>query len=192
MKKILSIFLVLLVAGSTVYARRTEVPTTSNGVEIIKTGSLVKVLYKASSASDVKVSIYNDAEKLVFQEVIKKVDGFIRPYNFSELPYGEYTIEVADANQRTVERVDYQKESVKHLAKVVRVKDSENKYLLMVPNKTSNKLTIRIYDAEGDLLHIEEKNTSTDFAGLYNLAGVKNKFYFLITDAEGNVREVVY
>lgn len=193
MKKILSIFLVLLITGSTVYARRTENPASSvNGVGVMKTGSLVKVFYKASMVSNVRVTIYDASDKPVFTEVIKKVDGFLRPYNFEGLPYGEYTIEVEDNHQRTVERVDYQSEKVKQLAKLVRVSGEEGKFLLMIPNKTQNKLTIRIFSEDGNLLHIEEKDTSSDFMGLYNLASLESKFYFLITDEKGNAREIVY
>lgn len=193
MKKILSIFLVLLITGSTVYARRTENPASSvNGVGVMKTGSLVKVFYKASTLSNVRVTIYNASNRAVFSEVIKKVGGFLRPYNFEGLPYGEYTIEVEDNHQRTVERVDYQSEKVKQLAKLVKVSGEEGKFLLMIPNKTQNKLTIRIFSENGNLLHIEEKETNSDFMGLYNLASLESKFYFLITDEKGDAREIVY
>lgn len=193
MKKILSIFFVLLITGSTVYARRTESPAPSvNGVGVMKTGSLVKVFYKASEVSDVKVTIYNSFDKVVYKEVIRKSDGFLRPYNFDGLPYGEYTIEVTDRNQRTIERVDYQQKEVKNLAKLVKVSGEGDKYLLMIPNKELNKLTIRIYNEDGDLLHVEEKETDTDFSGLYNLASLSDKFYFLISDEKGTTREVVY
>lgn len=192
MKKILSIFLVLLITGSTVYARRTENPTPSvNGVGVMKTGSLVKVFYKASTVSNVRVTIYNASNKEVFSEVLKQVDGFLRPYNFEGLPYGEYTIEVADNNQRSVERVDYQEEKVKQLAKLVKVA-GDGKFFLMIPNKAQNKFTIRIFSQDGSLLHIEEKETDTDFSGLYNLTNIESKFYFLITDADGNAREIAY
>jgi len=38
---------------------------------------------------------------------MKKMDGFMRPYNFDGLPEGQYTIKVEDENGKTVEKINY-------------------------------------------------------------------------------------
>jgi hypothetical protein len=43
------------------------------------------VMYKRPETGKVKLSIYNDHNKLVFAEVLSNVGSFIRPYNFNEL-----------------------------------------------------------------------------------------------------------
>lgn len=106
MKKTLSIFLVLLAVG-TLHARNSDRPVPSSNAAIMKQGSTFKVFYKGSKPVNVKVSIFDADHKLVFTETIRKIDGFARPYNFSNLPEGNYSIEVSDGHLREQEIVAY-------------------------------------------------------------------------------------
>jgi len=192
MKKILSVLVVLMVVSSVVFARRMENPSTANGVAVVKSGTTFKLYYKSEQQSDVKVSILNSSNKVVFSEVLKKVGGFVRPYNFSNLPEGDYSIEIADKNGRQVERINYQNSSTEKLAHLLKISGSEGKYLLTLSNKEANDITVRIYDDSNNIIYNQTEEIDGDFAKLYNLEKFSGKFTFEITDGKGITKSLSY
>jgi hypothetical protein len=70
--------------------------------------SLYKLVYRSEEASDVVITILNKDEKVVFMEVIKKSDGFVRPYNFKKLPVGQYTFRIESESASHAEIIDLQ------------------------------------------------------------------------------------
>ena len=93
MNKPLSLLTILLISGIT-FAHAIDNPNTK--MVVLKNGSTFRLLYKGAEQSDVKVLILNDENQIVFAEKIKNTDGFARPYNFSNLPEGHYSIQIKD------------------------------------------------------------------------------------------------
>jgi hypothetical protein len=102
MKKLALVFGMFLVAG-VVLAKENPAPVERVGV--MQFGTTLKVFYKGVESNDVKVSIYDESNRLIYKETIRKVDGFIRPYNLSQLSKGNYTVEVIDGDVRELEHV---------------------------------------------------------------------------------------
>ena len=192
MKKILSVLVVLMVISSVVFARRMDNPGTATGIAVVKSGTTFKVYYKSEQQTDVKVSILDSSDKVVFTEVLKKVEGFVRPYNFSNLPEGDYSIEIADKNGRQVEKVNHQNGSVEKLAHLLRVSGSEGKYLLTVSNKEADDITVKIYDDSNNIIYSHTEEIKGDFAKLYNLEKFSGNFTFEITDRNGITKSLTY
>ena len=187
MKNILSIVMVLLLVSGSSFARRLNEPSPSSGAGVMKNGTTFKVFYKGASRADVKVSIYNSNDQLVFKETLKKVDGFARPYNFASLPEGAYTIEVFDGHSTVTETVSHGDPAPRRQAHVTNVSGAAGKYLLMVPNKTPDVITVSIYDTNHNLLYSGREVIESDFAKVYNLRSERGKPLFQITDSKGNV-----
>jgi hypothetical protein len=59
---------------------------------------------------------------------------FLRPYNFSGLSAGEYTIQIEDSNGKKTETVDYAAGKIEKLISIVKLAE-EGKYLLSVNSK---------------------------------------------------------
>jgi len=93
MNKPLSLLTILLIGGIT-FANAFDNPNTK--MVVLKNGSTFRLLYKGAEQSDVKVLILNDENQIVFAEKIKNTDGFARPYNFTNLPEGHYSIQIKD------------------------------------------------------------------------------------------------
>ncbi|HTH32125.1 MAG TPA: hypothetical protein VL946_12320, partial [Lacibacter sp.] len=146
------------------------------------------VFYKGTKLSDVKIFIRDEKNDLVFTEIIRKTDGFVRPDTFTQLEDGEYTVEVIDCVQRQVQKITHGINPPDKLAHVVRVSPTENKFLLTVPNKVHNTISVKIYGAKHQLVYEELLEISDDFAKLYNLNQINDDFSFEITDEEGNVK----
>lgn len=185
MKKILSVLLMLMVVSSVVFARPIDNPVTTTGVAVMKSGTTFKLYYKGAEQSDVKVAILDSGERLVFSETIKKVDGFVRPYNFANLPEGNYTIEISDKTGRHAEKVKYSKGKVEKFVNVVKVTGAGDKYLLTVSNKQADDITVKIFDETNNVIYSQRERVISDFAKIYNLERFSGKFIFEITDSKG-------
>ncbi|HEY9004882.1 DUF3244 domain-containing protein [Ohtaekwangia sp.] len=185
MKKFLSIAAAMMIFSSTMFAGIIENPSASTGMAVMKNGSTVKLFYKGTRPTDVKISILDATNKVVYGETIKNVDGFIRPYNFSNLKEGEYTIELLGENGLQVERVNYRFGKVEKLANVMHVAGEPNKYILTVANKGHEVLTVKIYDSIGTLLYNQKEEAEGDFARVYNLENYKGAVTFEVTDSNG-------
>ena len=51
-----------------------------------------KLTYQGDETGKVTVSILDENNRTVFTEVLRDVTSFVRPYNFSELAEGQYSI----------------------------------------------------------------------------------------------------
>ncbi len=192
MKKTLSILVLLVAIGSAALAMPAENPAPASGVGIMKKGKTFHMFYKAAKLSDVKIFIRNERNDLVFTETIRKTDGFVRPYNFTQLEDGEYTVEVIDCTHRQVQKITHGMKPSDKLAHVVRVSPTENKFLLTLPNKVHNIISVKIYGDKHQLVYEELLEITDDLAKLYNLNQINDNFSFEITDGEGNVKVLSY
>jgi hypothetical protein len=192
MKKFLTILVVLTAVCGAVNANEIDNPKASVGMAVMKTGSIVKLFYKGSVAGDVKVAIYNAKGDRVFRETIRNIENFVRPYNFSSLEEGEYVIELDGADGKQLQKVSYFKGRIERLMNLVHLAGPENKYVLTVSNKGNEKLQVRIYDAESTLLYSETESFQGDFAKIYNLNKVGEKFRFEVTDSNGLTKSLTY
>ncbi len=163
------------------------VPVTSQGI--------YKVYYKAAEASRVRVSIYGERNELVFTEVLNNVSSFIRPYNFSELAEGQYTIVLEDKNGQQVEKVNYGVSRITSTIRVTEVANTSNKYCLNVVNDGAEDVSVKIYDAN-QLLHQEVIPVKGQYGIIYNLSKVvrthNGNLTFEVVTSSGVVKSVTF
>jgi hypothetical protein len=176
-----------MVVSSVVFARRLDNPGASSSATVVKIGSTFKLYYKGAEQADVKISILNGRNNVVFSETLKKVEGFVRPYNFSKLPEGEYTIQISDKFGRQIEKITYKQEKPEALAHLLKVAGSEAKYLLTVSSRGESDVTVRIYDNTNSVIYNKTEIVSSDFARIYNLEGIGGEFTFEVSDAKGTI-----
>ena len=187
MKKLILSFIVAL----TVSVAMANDPTSVTGTALVKSGSIVKLFYKGETNATVKVSILNERGALVFTETLRNTDGFSRPYNFSDLQYGAYTVEVDNGIRRNVEHVNYSAQGIVKFATVIKLKD-ENRYMLLVPNKSPEKLHITILDSNGNKVHSSVRSLSGDFGTILNVEELNGPFTVLVEDSTGSMKSFRY
>lgn len=184
MKKILTlVFAVFAMSQISAYAIEPDGPV---GISVLKNGAVVKLFYRAEQAGKVKVTIYNERGRIVFTETMKDREHFMRPYNFSRLPSGDYTIELLDAQGTRVKTIHHAKEERRRTAYLTRLSEDENKYMLSVLNEGSNPLTVRIYDAYSRMVYNNTEVIHGDFAAVYNLNKLSGACLFEVVDQKGN------
>jgi hypothetical protein len=172
----------LLVSASGAFA--TADPSNAALAVVSSKGSeVVKVIYRGSNGK-VKLNIYDASSTLVFSESRNVQQGFILPLNFAGLTAGTYTVELVDATGVKSEKVNYQpaKAAVAnvHVAKLAQ----EGKYLLSVAN-ANETVTIRVFDANGNLLHTSDKQSAGSFAQIFNIQNVDGGCTFEVVNAAG-------
>jgi hypothetical protein len=165
------------------------VTTTSNG-------SVFNINYKTTEAENVKVSIINSLNQTVFSETINNVVSFVRPYNFSQLAEGEYTIVVADKRGKQAEKVSYSLNKIASFISVSEMAHSENKYALNVNNNGSEVVYVKIYDGNEELIHEQNVEVTGSFGLIYNLSQVKStvgsSVTFEISTSSGKMQTIKF
>jgi hypothetical protein len=195
MKKLFSILIALTMVVGAVRANDAD-PKSPKGMAVIKSGSIFKLFYKGEQSGDVKVKITDSRGDAVFTETIKNIESFVRPYNFSSLSEGEYTIELDGRDGKQAQHVSYVSHNniiAPKLANILHVTGSNQSYMLTVSNKAgADVLKIKIYDAANSLVYSETQEIAGDFAKVYNLNKVGKNFSFEVTDSSGSTQLLTY
>ncbi len=174
------------------FANGTEEPTAVSSVAVTraKGSKLFKLFYKSNRTGNVAVTIANQEGKTVFQETLRQTDGFIRPYNFSELGYGWYTIAIEDQAGKQVQSIHHTMDRVEKHIHIMKLEE-EGKYMLTVAAKGSDAIGVRILDANNAVLHDKQYNVKGEFARVFNLQQIKN-FKIEVTDESGVLKTLEY
>ena len=153
--------------------------------------SVFNIHYSAIEKGNVKVSILDSNEKSVFNEVLTQVTSFVRPYNFSELPEGEYTIVIEDINGKQAEKINYTLNKITSFINVAKVANEGNKYWLNVANNGTDILSVRIYSQDGTQLHEQLVKVTGNLSLIYNLNKVKpGAVRFEVTSGNGKTQTI--
>jgi uncharacterized protein YfaP (DUF2135 family) len=161
------------------------------GLTVKKTGTgIYQVFYTNSKSQIITLSILDANGKTVFFEKIKAKKGFARPYNFSGLGEGEYTLQIEDQSGIKQEHVSYYAEKPSNLFNVIRVKS--NKYLVTSPRKDNAIVDVKIYNENGDLLYSDAAKLNEPFAKVYRLDQVSGRITFKITDNTGERKVLTF
>jgi len=178
--KIQLIAVLLTVLSSVAFANDGEKNTkkTTSYVEVKKKDAhTFSLVYKSANAEKVNIRLMDENNRVVFSETIKKYDAFARPYNLSNLPEGEYTLEVIDANGKTTKRIqNFSSSFTSHVKVPTYVKfDSValNKYKLMIVSQTAKSARIKVYGKNGYEIYDANQKLNGNFAMLYDLSQVK-------------------
>jgi hypothetical protein len=184
MKKHLSVWIAALVSAC-VFAGNTDEPVKPISTAVIRKSSAVfALIYTAPAPGRVRVSIVNERKQTVFSEAIPETDGFIRQYNFSSLPEGEYSFILECGGLKRIEKVSYRNDPPPVNMMVTRLVDS-NRFLVSGWKLGDNTVSVRIYGSNGELLHREFRKVKDSFARVYRIERYIGNLTFAVTNADG-------
>lgn len=175
--------LLLTVLSTAAFAsdKEKETTKTSAKVEVKRQDAHVfNLVYKGANAEKVQIRLLDANGEVVFSEIIKKIDAFVRPYNLKALPEGIYTVEVTDANGTTTKTINHTDKiemmTAVELPTIVKLDSIENaKYKLTIVNKGYSNAEVKIYDNQDKLVYNGLENINGSYAKLYNLKKVVAK-----------------
>jgi hypothetical protein len=154
-------------------------------IAVLKNGNVFKVIYQGPMESTVKVTIVSPDDQEIFTEKIISDGAFIRPYNFSKLPEGDYKICIDDQNGRQEKTLCHTESSEPEhnhgstvadqelISHVVKIRNAKNKYLVSVLHRNEDAVKIQIYDQHQQLIHSEMQKLNNDFAKVYVLQNLE-------------------
>lgn len=158
--------------------------------------NVFNITYKTAETATVKIAIYNNSNELVFTEVLNSVASFVRPYNFSELTEGEYTIVVSNKNGKQAEKVNYTSNKISSVITVSEVANAENKYVLNVKNNGTEAVFVKIYNNDDTLVHEQSLQVTGSFGLIYNLNKVKStsasSITFEVSTSSGKFEKITF
>lgn len=167
MKKMHVILLALMMLCTASFARS---DLKKSKVAILKQDQIVRLCYESPTASAVEVSIKDNSGQEVFSEEIYE-QSFIRPYNFSKLPRGDYQLSVKDNSGLQTRQIRlYDRAYIGH---VTRLDGNENKYLVTIPKKGDNEVSVCVYDSDNNLVYSELAEGNKSYAKVFHLKNLK-------------------
>jgi hypothetical protein len=150
--------------------------------------SVFKVRYVSEQKGTVVVSILDKKNAIVFQEEIYSNGSFIRPYNFSNLAEGEYTIVMKDENGEQRQTINYAVAKSNCFAHVTEIRNQKNKYWLNIVNNGEEKMSVSIYSLTGELLHKQSVTVDGSYSKIFNVSQLNQPaVVFEVSDNNGVV-----
>jgi hypothetical protein len=186
MKKMIVLTLTLVALSYAVLFGGKVVP--ESRLAVVKFGDVFKVIYVHPGPSQVKVTISDADGNEVYSEKLTSETGFIRPYNFSSLPKGDYKICVSDQAGEYTEKVSFRdKEGKEWKAHVVKLKTGRQRYIVTIPYQGNGEAAIQIYDEDGRLIFTDQAKLEKDFGRIYTLTNLQGKVSFrLVNESTGD------
>jgi hypothetical protein len=187
-----SIYLVAFLLMGAVATFGKDDPTFGMAVLSAKGKDVFRVIYKTETANNVKVKLYNPNGEIIHSASINNTKGFILPLNLGRLNYGDYRLELTDANGKHIERIAYQNVKAVDNIRVARITTAHDKFMVSVVSAKSEKVTVKIFDSYNNLLHNEVRSVSGDFAQVYTVKNLIGACTFEVSDEEGRVKTVQF
>jgi hypothetical protein len=159
------VFVLMLVTVG--YAMSFEGLHSEDDLAVMRRGDVFKVVYSGQSNAPVKVAIFDNHGTEVFSERLDGSNGFIRPYNLSLLPPGDYKICVMDESGEHIEKICTRVKD--WAARISRLDDSEDRFMIAIPHQANTEVSISIYDKENRLLYSANEDITGGYAKVYVL-----------------------
>jgi len=154
--------------------------TDSNAkVAVLKQKSMIKLIYLNEPQSKVKISILDEnGHKLTMKgtklttRVVRNIDAFIQPYNFSGLEDGKYIFEIVDDQGTIIQEVDYKRmipQKAAILTSVYEIGESE-RFKLSVTSENDRPINVEILNRFNRLIYEDNISMTNSFGRVYNLS----------------------
>jgi len=147
--------------------------------------SIFLVNYSGNKIGTIVVVVKDSKDEIVLTKWIKATKDFSLPVNFSSVAEGTYTIQIdnGNGNEKLTRTLTYTNDTAPTYSHVVSLGDK--RYLFTSSHSGAEKISIRIYDGEGNLVFEKEKLIQGDFAMLFNLRKISGTPSFEVSEKNG-------
>ncbi len=150
----------------------------SNQAVFVKTSEqdVYRLIVDTEDQSDVTFRIYSEKGKQIFKDKIFKVSGFIKPYNFQNLPRGLYKLEVEKngtiLEQEVIHNERHSAEQFSSLLVDLNQGENTKKFDLRVVGANNRPVTVEIKNSYGQTVYTDEVSGLMGFTRTYDLEKV--------------------
>jgi hypothetical protein len=180
MKTLSSIIIILCTVAFTSFG------ATKLTVKEASKANVFNIAYQSTEKGRVEVSILNHKNEIIHSEIISNLSSFVRPYNFSSLPEGEYTIAINDENGTHTQKVNHTFDKVVNYTHIAAVPNQQNKYWLNIYNNGLETVNVRISGDDGVELFEQSVVVEGNYTVVYDLSKVKKNSVIVFEVTDGN------
>ncbi|MFZ6013797.1 MAG: hypothetical protein ACOYXT_25885 [Bacteroidota bacterium] len=171
-------------------------PVSLSVTSVSSNANVYYVQYMTAEVGKVKVSIVDQNNDVVFSEVLNNIGSFKRPYNFSQLAPGQYTIVLEDKNGKQIEKVNYTMNKINSYIRVSKLANAEKKFMLNITTDGTESVTVRILNRDNVLIHEQKVEVNGSFGLVYNLNQIKtlasSGIAFEVSTSSGKTERVIF
>lgn len=179
MKKPIILALLLIVISTATFAGNKEnlISPKAKFQVVENSNSRYDLYYVSETADNVRIRILDADGNLVTTDKLQDVKAFKRTYNLSNLPSGNYAIEVKNNEGKASQTIFHNPAIETSLHSILGKLPHQNKFKLFVaPSKQNNEVEVKIYDDKDNLLTTEKINGVDGFSKVFNLTKLKNPY----------------
>jgi len=168
---------VLLIVFSTAFSTMGSVTVDGDtGTNVLVSGkkgtAVYNLTYMDDTAGNLKVTIMDEAGYVVYTEYIKYQKSFVKPFNLRNLPAGNYKFVIKNGEDVYEELIAHQLTIPEFDISAERLADA-GKIKLTVKGQEMLPLTVRIFDADQELVYSKSVKSEKSFFQIYDISKVK-------------------
>ena len=190
MKRLISTWALLLtvIGGAVAYGSGDSVSLASYcKLTPVADAQKFRIIYQAPAAEDVKVLLFDSKNQLMFSEVVKGTDGFVKIYDLSAMNEGDYTFELKSKSFSHREKVTIEEWSADNLV-ISAIKGKK----VAVLGSSAESFSLKIVDQRGETLYSDGFSKNEVLNKLYNLQRVHGeKVSFILSKGGKVIREEI-
>lgn len=144
------------------------------------------LLFESAENKTVNVRVLDTNHKVLSNKRITKTDGFLQPIDFSNLPTGNYFIEITGQDGKVTEAVKHQVSTVDAADIRVTTVNNARKVAFATSMTESAPLNLYFYDEKGEIVYRETLGANELNKKLYDLSSIEGKSVSVSIAHKGN------
>ncbi|WKN45723.1 hypothetical protein [Tunicatimonas pelagia] len=177
----------LLFVGNVVAASGTDTKISVRSLENESKKALIRVA-SVGSSEQATLRIKDENGRTLYRETLNGEDAYMKKYDFSRLPSGEYVVEVRTANGTTKEAFSLNEGAAQAVYFKPAIKVEPQKVSVVFKNQINSSVSLKLFDQDGRVLYEERVASQEKFAkgldlsklnrGQYSLAILGNNYVY--------------
>ncbi|MFT4738497.1 MAG: hypothetical protein ACI8QD_001871 [Cyclobacteriaceae bacterium] len=182
MKKSIIILAAAFLSFTTLFANGNEVAKKIQQIAMFDAGDKqFRLIYPFKDERAIKITITDQYGKVVGTDFVHSNSGFLRKYNMEALAPGAYQIELASAKENLVKPFSITNKQV------MAINDLGNEQVKLILTHEIQEGTIKIYNAESELLHNEKYDSKKGNSRMYDLSKYENTDFTFVLVGEATI-----
>jgi len=168
----------LLVVGTVLAADDSDTKISVRSLQSESKKALIRVV-NTESVEQAVLRIKDQQGRILHREVLKGEDAYMKKYDFSSLPTGEYVVEVRTENGITEEAFSLSEGQTQAVYFKPAVKVEPQKVSVVFQNRIDSPVSLKLFDERGRVLYEEQVASQEKFAKGLNLSKLNSGQYSL-------------